>query len=94
MPKQNRLVKATYEGPAHDADVAAFSETLRGNIYRRSGFDSPRVYINYANGDEGPEAWYGPSLGRLRALKEKWDPQNRLGPGFPISPEYHVLGQG
>ncbi|KAK7916853.1 hypothetical protein PG985_010461 [Apiospora marii] len=79
------LMKATYDGPAHDAEVADFFEPWRKEIYRTSGFDAPRVYINYAHGDEGAGAWYGPSLARLRALKREWDPQNRLGPGFPIS---------
>lgn len=77
-------MKATYGGPARDAEVAAFFEPLRESIHRTSGFDAPRVYINYAHGDEGQEAWYGPSLARLRALKREWDPQNRFGPGFPI----------
>ncbi|KAK7973489.1 hypothetical protein PG988_007623 [Apiospora saccharicola] len=80
------LMKATYDGPAHDAEVSAFYEQLRDRIYKTSGFlGVPRVYINYANGDEGAGLWYGPNLVRLRKLKETWDPENRFGAGFPIS---------
>ncbi|KAK8103269.1 FAD-binding domain-containing protein [Apiospora sp. TS-2023a] len=80
------LMKATYDGPVHDAEVAAFYELLRGRIYETSEFlGAPRVYINYANGDEGAGLWYGPNLVRLRRLKEKWDPENRFGKGFSIS---------
>lgn len=77
----------TYDGPAHDAEVNNFYKLLRDNIYKGSGFASPHIYINYGNGDEGPEAWYGPSLPRLRQLKQKWDTQSRFGPGFPVPPE-------
>ncbi|KAK8005742.1 FAD-binding protein [Apiospora arundinis] len=81
------LMANTYDGPAHDAEVNNFYKLLRDNIYKGSGFASPHIYINYGNGDEGPEAWYGPSLPRLRQLKQKWDPQSRFGPGFPVPPE-------
>jgi hypothetical protein len=33
-----------------------------------------QTYVNYAHGDEGPEAWYAQSLPRLRELKGIWDP--------------------
>lgn len=38
-------------------------------------------YVNYANGFEGPEEWYGHEAWRqnkLRALKAKYDPYNRF----------------
>ncbi|KAK7946046.1 FAD-linked oxidoreductase afoF [Apiospora aurea] len=79
------LMKATYDGPDHDVEVREFFQPLREAIYRTSGFASPQVYVNYAHGDEGPEAWYGSSLSRLRMLKQKYDPQNRFGSGFPVS---------
>ncbi|KAK8109408.1 FAD binding domain protein [Apiospora kogelbergensis] len=84
------LMANTYDGPAHDAEVDGFYRTLRESIYKGSGFSSPHVYINFGNGDEGTEAWYGPSLPRLRKLKQKWDPRGRFGPGFPIPPESGV----
>jgi len=42
---------------------------------------SPDSYVNYANGFEGPEEWYGNSQWRqerLRGLKAKYDPTNRF----------------
>jgi hypothetical protein len=39
----------------------------------------PDAYVNYANGFEGPEQWYGNEpwrLERLRGLKAKYDPNN------------------
>jgi len=41
----------------------------------------PDSYVNYANGFEGPEEWYGNApwrLERLRGLKAKYDPNNRF----------------
>lgn len=41
----------------------------------------PDAYVNYANGFEGPEQWYGNEpwrLERLRGLKAKYDPHNRF----------------
>ncbi|KAJ7162313.1 FAD binding domain-containing protein [Mycena filopes] len=39
------------------------------------------AYVNYAHGDEGVEGWYGHEkwrVDRLRALKRKYDPENRF----------------
>ncbi|KAK8070391.1 FAD binding domain protein [Apiospora hydei] len=82
---------STYDGPNHDVEVREFYQPLRDAIYRTSGFASPQVYVNYAHGDESPEAWYGPSLSRLRLLKQKYDPQNRFGPGFPVSGKPYII---
>ncbi|KAF4988025.1 hypothetical protein FGRMN_10019 [Fusarium graminum] len=41
----------------------------------------PDAYVNYANGYEGPEQWYGYEpwrLEKLRRLKAKYDPKNRF----------------
>ncbi|KAK8023539.1 hypothetical protein PG993_011605 [Apiospora rasikravindrae] len=86
------LMKATYDGPAHDAEVREFYQPLREAIYKASGFASPQIYVNYAHGDEGSGAWYGSSLPRLRMLKQKYDPENRFGPGFPVSEKPYIIG--
>lgn len=46
------------------------------------------TYVNYALGDEPAEQMYGHEpwrLQRLRALKKKYDPNNRFGYYNPIS---------
>jgi hypothetical protein len=48
----------------------------------------PSGYVNYANGFEGPEEWYGNEpwrLERLRGLKTKYDPNNHFRFFNPIS---------
>jgi len=52
---------------------------LRGDFARVSGYDGSglRTLVNYAHGDETLEEVYGrEKLGRLVALKGKWDPRN------------------
>ncbi|KAK5656801.1 hypothetical protein OQA88_4349 [Cercophora sp. LCS_1] len=74
-----------YDGPQHDDEVLQFSKPLRDQLAATSGFGELRTYINYANGDESPEVWYGKgNLPRLSKLKKKWDPQNKFGAGNPI----------
>jgi Berberine and berberine like len=43
-------------------------------------------YTNFATGDEDPKTLYGSEerLGRLRALKKKWDPEGAFGWYNPI----------
>lgn len=37
------------------------------------------MYVNYAHGDEGPEAWYDvENLPRLAKLKMEWDPEQHF----------------
>lgn len=48
---------------------------VRARFQATSGYDKLHAYTNFAQGDEGPGAWYGSvNLNRLRALKSKWDP--------------------
>ena len=42
-------------------------------------------YVNFAHGDESLEAVYGSSLGRLKELKQEYDPRNRFNQWFPLS---------
>ena len=49
--------------------------------------DKPIAYVNYARGDEGPEAWYGHDswrLEKLKTLKKVWDPENKFKGYGPI----------
>ncbi|KAB8235183.1 FAD-binding oxidoreductase [Aspergillus alliaceus] len=49
----------------------------------------PTTYVNYAFGDESVESMYGYEpwrLGKLRALKAQYDPENRLSYYNPIIP--------
>lgn len=50
---------------------------LRSALSATSGYSGLAVYMNYAYGDEAPEAIYGAEkLARLLALKKQYDPQN------------------
>lgn len=43
-------------------------------------------YINFAHGDETPEAIYGASLPKLKQLKKKYDPAGVFNQWFTIKP--------
>ncbi len=52
---------------------------MRAVLYKNSGFDKPRTYVNYGQGDESVEEVYGHEkwrLDRLKVLKAKYDPFN------------------
>ncbi|KAI2624769.1 putative FAD-dependent oxygenase [Xylaria nigripes] len=60
---------------------------LREILYRGSGRDELHVYVNYANGDEEPQNWFGYEQwrqDRLKELKEKYDPEGRFSFYAPI----------
>ncbi|KAI5459238.1 hypothetical protein BGZ63DRAFT_456033 [Mariannaea sp. PMI_226] len=65
-----------------DPIAREFGEKLRGHLLR--GSDDPerlRAYVNYAHGHESMGAIYGWEdwrLNRLRNLKAKWDPENKM----------------
>ncbi|KAJ5713440.1 uncharacterized protein N7483_010621 [Penicillium malachiteum] len=64
-----------------DAQGVTFGENLRQIVFRGSGQDEMFSYVNYAFGNEAPEAWYGYEswrLERLRSLKAKYDPNGRF----------------
>lgn len=74
-----------YDGPEHDAEVAAFIEPIRQRFEAVSGFEEQHYYINYAFGDEGPAGWWSAAnVPRLTALKRTWDPLHKFGAGNPI----------
>ena len=59
-----------------DGIINEYSIATQQAIAKTSGFKDLAVYVNYAHGDEGPEAWYGKrKLPKLRKLKAKWDPE-------------------
>ncbi len=78
----------------HQPDAAVdplaqeFGKKLRGYLLEAS--DDPtrlRAYVNYANGDESLEEVYGWEewrLEKLRKLKARWDPENRMRYYVPI----------
>lgn len=80
-----RLLRNWYKDPSLDIDVDPFMRELRSLLAAKSGFDQVQPYLNYAHGDEGPEAWYGASnLPKLTKLKAKWDPLNLFGRACPV----------
>ncbi|KAB5566330.1 hypothetical protein GE09DRAFT_1171507 [Coniochaeta sp. 2T2.1] len=74
--------------PALDDAAQEFAQKLRQHLL--DGSDDPtrlKAYVNYANGDEPLEAVYGWEewrLEKLRGLKKKWDPENRMRYYVPI----------
>ncbi|EUC44408.1 hypothetical protein COCMIDRAFT_98329 [Bipolaris oryzae ATCC 44560] len=57
--------------------IAKFAKEIRGNFAKLNGAKGLEVYVNYAHGDEGRNAWYtAAKLPQLEQLKRKWDPQN------------------
>jgi hypothetical protein len=80
-----RLLFSIYSSPALDNAVGTMGASVRAKLQATSGFATPHVYLNYDQGDEGPAAWWGPNLDRLRTLKAKWDPKNLFGKGAPMN---------
>lgn len=76
--------------PNGSIDTAAqeFVKNLRD--YVLEGSDDPdhlRAYVNYANGDESLQEVYGWEewrLEKLRKLKQRWDPKNKMCYYVPI----------
>jgi len=72
--------------PAEDAAVMAWARDLYGKL---RPFAEGGVYVNMLAEDEGdrlPQA-YKENLGRLAALKKKWDPHNLFRMNHNIPPE-------
>ncbi|CAI6333726.1 unnamed protein product [Periconia digitata] len=66
----------------------ALGTQLREIIHKASGEPNLRVYVNYALGNEGPEAWYGAEQWRqdkLKTLKSKYDPEGKFSFFAPIA---------
>ncbi|KAL4766412.1 FAD-binding oxidoreductase [Aspergillus foveolatus] len=79
---ENIFLDPELEAPTNELLVS-----LREKLHATSGFpaDQPHIYVNYAFGDEGPEAWWSKeNLPKLSYLKRKWDPKGVFGKGTPI----------
>lgn len=73
---------------ARDAAVEKLGNELREIIREGTGSSELHTYVNYAYGTEGSQSWYGyePSRqGRLKALKEKYDPKGMFSFYAPIA---------
>lgn len=77
-----------YTDPSLDPVVSELSNRIRSKLQATSGYDTPRVYVNYNHGDEPASEWWGEAnLRRLQALKAKWDPHGLFGKGAPLTPK-------
>ncbi|KAF1359685.1 FAD-binding domain-containing protein [Lizonia empirigonia] len=57
--------------------IAEFAEQRRTAFAELNGDKGLEVYVNYAHGDEGRDAWYSTQkLSRLQNIKSAWDPNN------------------
>ena len=81
----SRNFEGFYSDPNLDDVVNDFWTPARDDFAKVSGYDCLAVYVNYARGDEGPEAWYGATnLPRLAELKRKWDPNEQFSVNNPV----------
>ncbi|MCJ1397126.1 hypothetical protein MMC11_000318 [Xylographa trunciseda] len=85
-PYRNTVVYSRIDGSflsAADAPVVeTFASNLRKLLQTTAGAPNGalQVYVHYAKGDEGPEAWYtAEKLPRLQQLKAKHDPAELFG---------------
>ncbi|AEO63152.1 uncharacterized protein THITE_2108049 [Thermothielavioides terrestris NRRL 8126] len=81
------LIQYTPAGPDLDRQAEQLGNQLRNILLAGSGSAQLNTYVNYAYGDEQPQAWYGYDqwrLDRLKALKAKYDPHNRFGFYAPV----------
>jgi len=80
-----RNIENFYTDSSYDDDVNKFTKSARDQFAKSSGYDQLATYVNYAHGDEGPEAWYSTrKLARLSALKRQWDPKGLFSFSNPV----------
>ncbi|CAG7952061.1 unnamed protein product [Penicillium salamii] len=82
------LITYMPDGPELDAKAAALGNKLRQILHKGTGRSYIPAYVNYANGDEGPEEWYGSESwrqSRLQSLKKKYDPSGLFSFYAPIA---------
>lgn len=71
-----------------DRSAKVLGERLRSILQEGTGRKEMHVYVNYAYGDETKQQWYGGDKcrqGKLSALKQKFDPDNRFGFYAPLA---------
>jgi fumiquinazoline A oxidase len=79
------LFENYYTTTALNDAVNNFTKVARARFQETSGFDELSVYLNFAHGDEGVNAWYSArKMPRLSALKRLWDPEQLFSWNFPI----------
>jgi hypothetical protein len=82
----NRLFNYAYGNPSLEGDVSQFAQEVRKSFDLTSGFDRPKVYVNYGHGDESLETLFGQrKLPRLRQLKQQYDPRGAFKFYHPLS---------
>ncbi|KAH8803614.1 hypothetical protein F5884DRAFT_889003 [Xylogone sp. PMI_703] len=76
--------ETSYRQAHHVAAADSFINTARDLLLKHQ--QQERVYINYANGNEGALAWYGNTshLARLQNLKREYDPEGVFSTFSPI----------
>ncbi|KAK2017437.1 FAD binding domain-containing protein [Colletotrichum eremochloae] len=78
------IVIPWYTDAALDAEAQDFGRKVRDIwSYTETATKNP-TYVNFAHGDETPEAIYGSSLSKLRQLKKKWDPSGAFNQWFKV----------
>ncbi|KAL4998573.1 hypothetical protein BDV10DRAFT_201248 [Aspergillus recurvatus] len=74
-----------YSDPSLDSTINPWMRDVRARFQATSGYDELHAYTNFAQGDEGPAAWYGSAkTERLKELKRKWDPNGLFGYHNPV----------
>ena len=73
---------------ARDVAVEKLGNQLREIIREGTGSNELHTYVNYAHGTEGPKSWFGyepERQNRLKALKNKYDPNGKFSFYAPIA---------
>lgn len=84
------MLLAGYPDATLDAAADSWLRAAAKVLHDTSGFESPAVYLNYAQGDEGLAALYGDEawrLEKLKALKRLYDPRGVFDAYHPIPRE-------
>jgi hypothetical protein len=72
------LLTVWYKDASFDGEAEKYGKRSREIMRSHSGFSEPRLYLNYARGDEGLAPIYGQEKWRLEKLvnlKKKYDPE-------------------
>ncbi|TGZ78648.1 FAD-binding domain-containing protein [Ascodesmis nigricans] len=80
------LFMINFRNPTLQPRAQQLGEAAREILHRGSGVPDLRVYVNYAQGDEGQEVWYGRGwrADKVSALKGRWDPEGVFNAYNPI----------